>query len=82
MGLFSVIIGHLADLAARQFPDAIFTAYADDIIVVCDADQAEKIYTWLALRLKGVGVELNHSKTEIWRADALSALPECMKELV
>eukprot|EP00975_Prorocentrum_lima_P058593 12289976-Prorocentrum_lima.AAC.1 len=42
MGVFSIILGHLADLAARHFPAAIFTAYADDIIVVCDADQAEK----------------------------------------
>eukprot|EP00975_Prorocentrum_lima_P041016 8614198-Prorocentrum_lima.AAC.1 len=44
IGICSVIIGALADLAARRFPAAIITAYADDIIVVCDADQAEAIY--------------------------------------
>eukprot|EP00975_Prorocentrum_lima_P029779 6250210-Prorocentrum_lima.AAC.1 len=44
MGLFSVIIGTLADCVAHKFPAAIITAYADDIIVVCDADQAETIY--------------------------------------
>eukprot|EP00975_Prorocentrum_lima_P013029 2766657-Prorocentrum_lima.AAC.1 len=43
MGLFSVIIGQLADRAAAQFPNAVITAYADDIIFVCDADQAEAI---------------------------------------
>eukprot|EP00975_Prorocentrum_lima_P027574 5795484-Prorocentrum_lima.AAC.1 len=82
MGLFSIIIGTLADLAARHFPAAIFTAYADDIIVVCDADQAEIIYTWLALKMQGIGIELNHAKTEIWKADAASALPDTMTGLV
>eukprot|EP00975_Prorocentrum_lima_P040616 8527089-Prorocentrum_lima.AAC.1 len=69
MGMFSVIIGTLADLAARQFPAAIFTAYADDIIVVCDADQAETIYAYLAERLQAVGIELNLDQMEIWKAD-------------
>eukprot|EP00975_Prorocentrum_lima_P021126 4444593-Prorocentrum_lima.AAC.1 len=32
MGLFSIITGQLADAAAKQFPDAVITAYADDII--------------------------------------------------
>eukprot|EP00975_Prorocentrum_lima_P004253 922714-Prorocentrum_lima.AAC.1 len=52
MGIFSIVIGHLADLAARHFPTAIFTAYADDLIVVCDADQADKIYAFLAEKLQ------------------------------
>eukprot|EP00975_Prorocentrum_lima_P032899 6907456-Prorocentrum_lima.AAC.1 len=74
MGLFSVIIGTLADCVARKFLAAIITAYADDIIVVCDADQAETIYAYIAERLQAVGIELNLDKTEIWKADPHSAL--------
>eukprot|EP00975_Prorocentrum_lima_P027674 5817854-Prorocentrum_lima.AAC.1 len=65
MGLFSVIIGTFADCVARRFPAAIIdviTAYADDIIVVCDAEQAEAIYSYIQERLQNVGIELNLGK--------------------
>eukprot|EP00975_Prorocentrum_lima_P006822 1467763-Prorocentrum_lima.AAC.1 len=32
--------------------------------------------------MQGIGIDLNHTKTEIWKADAASALPDTMKELV
>eukprot|EP00975_Prorocentrum_lima_P027138 5704780-Prorocentrum_lima.AAC.1 len=34
MGIFSVIVGQLVDRVAKQFPNAVVTAYADDIIIV------------------------------------------------
>eukprot|EP00975_Prorocentrum_lima_P025247 5299414-Prorocentrum_lima.AAC.1 len=43
-------------------------------MVVCDADQAEIIYAYIAERLQAVGIELNLGKTEIWKADPHSAL--------
>eukprot|EP00975_Prorocentrum_lima_P008569 1831259-Prorocentrum_lima.AAC.1 len=64
MGIFSVIIGKLADRAAATFPNAVITAYADDIIVVCDADEAEAIHLWLHHQLQLHGIFLNLDKTE------------------
>eukprot|EP00975_Prorocentrum_lima_P019054 4012544-Prorocentrum_lima.AAC.1 len=64
MGLFSIITGQLADAAALQFPDAVITAYADDIIYVCDAKDAEAIRLWVHHRLQGLGISLNLDKTE------------------
>eukprot|EP00975_Prorocentrum_lima_P036310 7638707-Prorocentrum_lima.AAC.1 len=47
MGIFSVIIGQIVDRAAAHFSNAVITAYADDIILVCDAEQAEAIQLWI-----------------------------------
>eukprot|EP00975_Prorocentrum_lima_P011522 2449905-Prorocentrum_lima.AAC.1 len=44
MGIFSVIVGKVFDAVATQFPNAVVTAYADDIIIVCDAKEAETIF--------------------------------------
>eukprot|EP00975_Prorocentrum_lima_P009152 1950960-Prorocentrum_lima.AAC.1 len=50
MGIFSVIIGEVVDAVAEQFPNAVVTAYADDIIVVCDAKDAHTIFSWTHFR--------------------------------
>eukprot|EP00975_Prorocentrum_lima_P015291 3240057-Prorocentrum_lima.AAC.1 len=74
MGLFSIIIGQLVDRAAAKFPDAVITAYADDIIFVCDAKQAETIRLWIHHELQGHGISLNLDKTEVWKATATTEL--------
>eukprot|EP00975_Prorocentrum_lima_P030438 6381664-Prorocentrum_lima.AAC.1 len=52
MGIFSIIVGKLVDDVAEQFPKAVVTAYADDIIVVCDVDEALNIYAWTQNRFQ------------------------------
>eukprot|EP00975_Prorocentrum_lima_P053094 11134726-Prorocentrum_lima.AAC.1 len=78
MGLFSIITGELAAKAAEQFPNAVITAYADDIIYVSDADEAEAIRLWIHHKLQGIGVELNLDKTEVWKASDTSVLPAAL----
>eukprot|EP00975_Prorocentrum_lima_P059915 12562396-Prorocentrum_lima.AAC.1 len=64
MGIFSVIIGKLVDRAAATFPNAVITAYANDIILVYDAGEAEAIRLWIHHQLQLHGIFLNLDKTE------------------
>eukprot|EP00975_Prorocentrum_lima_P055538 11646264-Prorocentrum_lima.AAC.1 len=72
MGIFSVIIGKVVDAIAEQFPNAIITAYADDIIVVCDAKDANSMFNWTHFRVQQHGIALHLDKTEIWKAQPTS----------
>eukprot|EP00975_Prorocentrum_lima_P014917 3164087-Prorocentrum_lima.AAC.1 len=75
MGIFSIIIGQLADRVAARFPNAVVTAYADYIIIVCDTDEAEAIHLWTHHQLQVHGSFLNLNKTDVWTAKATTTLP-------
>jgi hypothetical protein len=72
--LASVSTGPLDDALAHAFGERYFR-YVDDLVVVCDRSQAERVQSRIREILDGEGLEMNAEKTDVMSKEDWSRSP-------
>ena len=63
---FALAIQPSLEMARAQFPNCIIYAYLDDIIIIGPSSDAGRCYAYLSILLRGIGLEVNPSKSKVF----------------